>query len=107
MPKITYIEHGGTKHEVDVAEGLTVVEGAVSNNIPGIDADCGGACACSTCHVYVDEAWVEKLPAKDAMEEDMLDFAYEPDATKSRLTCQLKVSDDLDGLRVQMPEKQI
>ena len=75
----------------------------------GIDVDhaCGGVCACSTCHVYVDDAWVDKLPAKDDMEEDMLDFAYEPDPTKSRLTCQLKVTDALDGLRVQMPEKQI
>ena len=107
MPKIIYIEHNGTKHEVEVAEGLTVMEGAVSNNIPGIDADCGGACACSTCHVYVDPAWIEKLPAKEDMEVDMLDFAFEPDATRSRLTCQLKVTGELDGLVVQMPEKQI
>ncbi|MDB4558723.1 2Fe-2S iron-sulfur cluster-binding protein [Amylibacter sp.] len=107
MAKITYIEHNGTRHEVDVANGLTVMEGARDNNIPGIEADCGGACACSTCHVYVDAAWVEKLSSKDAMEEDMLDFAWEPDAVKSRLTCQLKVSDALDGLVVQMPEKQI
>ena len=107
MAKITYIEHNGTKHEVDVANGLTVMEGARDNNIPGIEADCGGACACSTCHVYVDAAWVAKLPAKDAMEEDMLDFAWEPDTEKSRLTCQLKVTDALDGLVVQMPEKQI
>lgn len=107
MAKITYIEHNGTRHDVEVANGLTVMEGARDNNIPGIEADCGGACACSTCHVYVDEAWVEKLPAKDPMEEDMLDFAWEPDSAKSRLTCQLKVSDALDGLVVQMPEKQI
>ena len=107
MVKITYIEFNGTEHVVDVAAGLTVMEGARDNGISGIEADCGGACACSTCHVYVDEAWVEKLPAKDPMEEDMLDFAYEPDPTKSRLTCQIKVSAALDGLRVQMPEKQI
>ena len=107
MAKITYIEYNGTKHEVDVANGLTVMEGARDNNIPGIEADCGGACACSTCHVYVDAGWVEKLPAKDAMEEDMLDFAWEPDEKKSRLTCQLKITDALDGLVVQMPEKQI
>ena len=107
MAKITYIEHNGTKHEVEVATGLTVMEGARDNNIPGIEADCGGACACSTCHVYVDAAWVEKLPAKDDMEEDMLDFAYEPDPATSRLTCQLKVTDALDGLVVRMPEKQI
>ena len=107
MPKITYIEFDGTEHVVDVTNGLTVMEGARDNGIPGIEADCGGACACSTCHVYVNQSWFEKLPAKDAMEEDMLDFAYEPDPTRSRLTCQLKVTDALDGLIVQMPEKQI
>jgi 2Fe-2S ferredoxin len=107
MAKITYIEHNGTEHVVDVANGLTVMEGARDNGIPGIEADCGGACACSTCHVYVHPDWVEKLPAIDPMEEDMLEFAYEPDTTRSRLTCQLKVSDALDGLVVQMPEKQI
>lgn len=107
MAKITYIEYGGKAHTVDVAEGQTVMEGARDNGIPGIEADCGGACACSTCHVYVDPAWVEKLPAKDSMEEDMLDFAYEPDPTRSRLTCQIKVNEALDGLIVHMPEKQI
>lgn len=107
MAKITYIEHNGTKHEVEVPTGLTVMEGARDNGIPGIEADCGGACACSTCHVYVDPGWVGKLPAKEDMEEDMLDFAYEPDPERSRLTCQLKVSDALDGLVVQMPERQI
>jgi 2Fe-2S ferredoxin len=106
MPKITYIEHNGTEHVVEVAEGLSVMEGAVKNSIPGIDADCGGACACSTCHVYVDPAWLDKLPAKESMEEDMLDFAYEP-KENSRLTCQLKVTPALDGLVVRMPEKQI
>ena len=107
MAKITYIEHGGTGTRVEVRNGLTVMEGARDNGIPGIEADCGGACACSTCHVYVDPAWVDRLPPKEAMEEDMLDFAYEPDPARSRLTCQLKVSDALDGLVVQMPEKQI
>ncbi len=107
MAKITYIEHGGKEHVVEVANGLTVMEGARDNNIPGIEADCGGACACSTCHVYVDPAWADKLPAKEDMEEDMLDFAFEPDPARSRLTCQIKVSDALDGLVVQMPEKQI
>ncbi|MEL6774938.1 MAG: 2Fe-2S iron-sulfur cluster-binding protein [Pseudomonadota bacterium] len=106
MPKITYIEHNGTEHVVEVAEGLTVMEGAVTNNVPGIDADCGGACACSTCHVYVDGAWLDKLPAKEDMETDMLDFAFEP-KDNSRLTCQLKVTSDLEGLVVRMPEKQI
>ena len=107
MAKITYVEHGGKEHVVEVANGLTVMEGARDNGIPGIEADWGGACACSTCHVYVDPAWVDKLPKKDAMEEDMLDFAWQPDPARSRLTCQLKVSAALDGLRVQMPQKQI
>ena len=107
MAKITYIEHNGTEHTVEVANGLTVMEGARDNNIPGIEADCGGACACSTCHVYIDPAWVEKLPGKDDMEEDMLDFAYQPDPARSRLTCQIKVTDALEGLIVQMLEKQI
>jgi len=107
MAKITYIEHSGKQHVVNVPNGLTVMEGARDNGIPGIEADCGGACACSTCHVYVDPAWIDKLPAREAMEEDMLEFALEPDPVRSRLTCQLKVSDALDGLVVQMPEKQI
>ncbi len=107
MARITYVEHGGREHQVEVPNGLTVMEGARDNGIPGIEADCGGACACSTCHVYVDPAWVDRLPAREAMEEDMLDFAWHPDPVRSRLTCQLKVTDALDGLRVQMPEKQI
>lgn len=107
MTKITFIEHGGTEHVVDVANGITVMEAARDNNVPGIEADCGGACACSTCHVYVDAAWVSKLPAKEAMEDDMLDFAMDPDPTRSRLTCQITVTDELDGLVVQMPESQI
>ena len=107
MAKITYHTHDNKTHTIDVQNGLTVMEGAVQNDIPGIDADCGGACACSTCHVYVHPDWVEKLPAREPMEEDMLDFAYEPDPARSRLTCQLKVTDALDGLVVQMPEKQI
>ncbi len=107
MAKITYIEHSGVEHVVEVANGLTVMEGARDHNIPGIEADCGGACACSTCHVYVDEDWVKKLPEKDPMEEDMLDFAWHPDPVKSRLTCQIKVTDEVDGLIVRLPEKQI
>ncbi|MFV0332632.1 MAG: 2Fe-2S iron-sulfur cluster-binding protein [Tropicimonas sp.] len=107
MPKITYIEHSGKEHVVDVASGLTVMEGARDNGVPGIDADCGGACACSTCHAYIDAAWADKLPPVEAMEEDMLDFAYETRPGSSRLTCQLKVTDALDGLVVNLPEKQI
>ena len=105
MAKITYIEHGGTEHVIDVKTGLTVMEGAVKNNVPGIDADCGGACACATCHVYVDAAWVDKTGAKSAMEESMLDFAENVEPT-SRLSCQIKVTDQLDGLVVRMPESQ-
>ncbi|MEZ7813718.1 MAG: 2Fe-2S ferredoxin [Paracoccaceae bacterium] len=107
MTKITYIEHNGTQHVIEVTNGLTVMEGARDNGVPGIEADCGGACACSTCHVYIMPEWVEKLPQKDAMEADMLDFAWSPDSLRSRLTCQIKVTQDLDGLVVQLPEKQI
>ena len=107
MAKITYIEFSGAEHTIEVDNGLTVMEGARDNNIPGIEADCGGACACSTCHVYIDSNWIDKLPPKDDMEEDMLDFAYSPDPKASRLTCQLEVTDDFDGLIVRMPEKQI
>ena len=105
MPKITYIEHNGKSHVIDVPNGLSVMEGAVQNNIPGIDADCGGSCACATCHVYVNEKWFDKLEKKEAAEEDMLDMASEP-SKFSRLTCQITVTDDLDGLVVKMPLKQ-
>ena len=105
MAKITYIQHDGTEHVIDVKTGLSVMEGAVKNNIPGIDADCGGACACATCHVYVDEAWREKTGSPSAMEESMLDFAEGVEAN-SRLACQIKVSDALDGLIVRLPESQ-
>ena len=105
MPKITYIEHDGKTHTIEVASGLSVMEGAVQNNIPGIDADCGGSMACATCHVYVNEEWFNKLPKKEDGEEDMLDMAFEP-KKNSRLSCQLMVSDQLDGLVVNLPEKQ-
>ena len=106
MPKITYIEHNGKIHSIEVANGLSVMEGAVQNNIPGIDADCGGSMACATCHVYVKEDWFNKLPKKEDGEEDMLDMAFEP-KKNSRLSCQLMVSDQLDGLVVNLPEKQV
>ena len=105
MAKITYIEHSGKSHTVQVQNGLTVMEGAVQNNISGIDADCGGSMACATCHVYVKEEWFNKLPKKEDGEEDMLDMAYEP-SKFSRLSCQLTVSDELEGLVVKLPEKQ-
>ena len=105
MAKIIYVEHSGTEHAIEVKNGLTVMEGAVKNNVPGIDADCGGACACATCHVYVDAAWEGKTGSKSAMEESMLDFAENVEAN-SRLSCQIKVSDELEGLIVRMPESQ-
>jgi len=105
MAKITYVEHSGKLHTIQVQNGLTVMEGAVQNNIPGIDADCGGSMACATCHVYVKEEWFNKLPKKEDGEEDMLDMAYEPNKF-SRLSCQLTVSDELEGLVVNLPEKQ-
>jgi len=105
MPKITYIEHNGAPHKIEVSNGLTVMEGAVQNNIPGIDADCGGSCACATCHVYVDEKWFKKLKKKESAEEDMLDMAYKPNKF-SRLSCQITVAEELDGLVVKMPSKQ-
>ena len=106
MPKITYIEHKGKTHIIDVPNGLTVMEGAVQNDIPGIDADCGGSMACATCHVYVKEEWFDKLKKKEDGEEDMLDMAFEP-KKNSRLSCQLMVSEQIDGLVVNLPEKQV
>ena len=105
MPKIKYIEHNGKSHTIDVPNGLSVMEGAIQNNVPGIDADCGGSMACATCHVYVKEEWFDKLPKKEDGEEDMIDMAHEPNKY-SRLSCQLIVSDELEGLIVQLPEKQ-
>ena len=105
MAKITYIEKSGNSQTIEVANGLTVMEGAVQNGIPGIDADCGGGMACATCHVYVKEEWFDKLPKKEDGEEDMLDMAFEPNKF-SRLSCQLLVSDELDGLIVSTPSKQ-
>ena len=105
MPKITYIEHNGKSHTIEVDNGLTVMEGAIQKDISGIDADCGGSMACATCHVYVKEEWFNKLPKKEDGEEDMLDMAFEPNQF-SRLSCQLTVTDQLDGLIVQLPSKQ-
>ena len=105
MAKITYITHDQKNHTIDVQNGLTVMEGAVQNDIPGIDADCGGGMACATCHVYVNDEWFDKIPAKEDGEEDMLDMAFEP-KKNSRLSCQIIVSDELEGLVVNLPEKQ-
>ena len=105
MPKITYVPAEGDPIEVEAAVGSTVMENAVRNMVPGIEAECGGACACATCHVYVDDAWYPKVGSPEPMEEDMLDFAYEVKPT-SRLSCQIKVTDELDGLVVRVPERQ-
>ena len=105
MAKITYITHNDEKHTVEVQNGLTVMEGAVQNDIPGIDADCGGGMACATCHVYVNDGWFDRIPPKEDGEEDMLDMAFEP-KKNSRLSCQIIISEELDGLIVNIPSKQ-
>jgi|TARA_B100000767_G_C19534641_1_gene438104 2Fe-2S ferredoxin len=105
MAKINFIEFNGTEHTVDVDDGNTVMEAAIKNNVPGIDADCGGACACATCHVYIDPEWLQKAGEAEEMEKDMLDFAFDVE-DNSRLSCCIKVSSELDGLIVRLPEKQ-
>jgi 2Fe-2S ferredoxin len=105
MVKITYIDNDGESRSVNAEEGSTVMETALRNDVPGIEAECGGACACATCHVYVEESWFAKLPKAEQMEEDMLDFASDVRPT-SRLSCQIKVSKDIDGLVVTTPESQ-
>ena len=106
MAKITYKEHNGNRHTVDVENGLSVMEGAVQNDIPGIDADCGGGMACATCHVYIEDEWFNKINQKSEGEDDMLDQAYEP-RKNSRLSCQITVTEDLEGLTLEIPEKQV
>ena len=105
MPTITLIEYSGASHTIDADAGKSLMQNAVDNGVPGIDADCGGACACATCHVYVEPEWVEKVGPRNPMEEDMLDFAFDVQDS-SRLSCQIKVTDALDGLRVRVPAKQ-
>ena len=105
MPKITYIDYQGSSKTIEVENGLSVMEGAVQNEIVGIDADCGGSMACATCHVYVEEKWLNKIPKAEEAEVDMIDMAYEP-KKNSRLSCQIIVSDELDGLEITTPEKQ-
>ncbi len=105
MTKITFVEVDGTRHETDAENGSSVMETAIIAGIPGIVGECGGACTCATCHVYVDEAWAEKAGAPSAMEEDMLDFAFEVNPN-SRLSCQITVKDELDGLVVLVPSQQ-
>ena len=105
MPKITYKDKDGNSKIIEVENGLSVMEGGFQNDIPGIDADCGGSMACATCHVYVDEEWYDKLPKAVEAEIDMIDMAYEP-KKNSRLSCQIIASDDIDGLTLTTPKKQ-
>ena len=105
MVKIIYKDYQGSSKKIEVENGLSVMEGAVQNDIPGIDADCGGSMACATCHVYIEEKWLDKLPKAEDAEVDMIDMAYEP-KKNSRLSCQIIVSDELNGLEVTTPEKQ-
>jgi ferredoxin, 2Fe-2S len=105
MTKIHYVEFDGSTHTVDVEDGWSVMKGAVFNGVPGIDAECGGACACATCHVYVDPAWAPRLPVPERQELDTLEFAFEA-KEGSRLACQIKVSPELEGLLVRLPETQ-
>ncbi len=105
MPKVIFIEHSGTRHEVDVPVGNSVMRGAVDNAVPGIDADCGGECACATCHVYVDPAWLAKTGDRTDMEQSMLSFAAVT-RDNSRLSCQIHMTAALDGLVVELPEGQ-
>ena len=105
MAKITYTDSKENSKTIEVENGLTVMEGAIQNDIPGIDADCGGSMACATCHVYVEEKWLDKIPKIEEAEVDMIDMAFEP-KKNSRLSCQLIVSDELNGLIVSTPEKQ-
>ena len=105
MPKITFIEHDGKSRTVDAPVDTTVMENAIKSGVPGIVAECGGACSCATCHVHIDEAWKEKVGPPSPMEEDMLDFAFDVKPT-SRLSCQVKMTDELDGLVVHTPAEQ-
>ena len=105
MPKVTYKDFNGNSKTINVESGLSVMEGAIQNDIPGIDADCGGSIACATCHVYVEEKWLNKLPKAEDAENDMIDMAYNP-KKNSRLSCQIILSDELEGLEVTTPEKQ-
>jgi 2Fe-2S ferredoxin len=105
MVKITFVQPDGSKVEVDAKVGGTVMEVAVNNMVKGIDADCGGACACATCHVYIDDEWKDKLQATEVMESDMLEYAFEPDAN-SRLSCQVRITAEMEGLVVRVPSQQ-
>jgi 2Fe-2S ferredoxin len=105
MAWVTYIEHNGTEHRIELNTGVSLMQGAVSNMIPGIEGDCGGLCACATCHVYVDPQWLQNCSAPEELETNILDFAFDVESN-SRLACQIKVDDTMDGMVVRMPERQ-
>jgi 2Fe-2S ferredoxin len=105
MVEINFIDHTGERHQVQATVGMTVMEAAVQNRVPGIDAECGGACACATCHVYIEPDWQEAVGPAERMEEDMLDFAFDV-RPNSRLSCQIKVTEALNGLVLRTPERQ-
>ena len=107
MPKITYIEHNGTAHEIEVPLGLSVMQGAIQHDIAGIEAECGGNCMCATCHVYVDEAWLARLPAMGGDEDALLDGAAAERRSNSRLSCQISLASGLDGLVLSLPDRQL
>lgn len=106
MVQITFVQHDGSRHVVEASAGMTLMDAARDDDVRGILAECGGACSCSTCHVYVAPEWVDRLPPISALEQDMLDFAHDPDPARSRLSCQIKVTDALDGLLIDLPERQ-
>ncbi len=105
MPRIIYVEHNGTEHEIDVPVGTNLMQGAVNQLVPGIEGDCGGLCACGTCHVHLDAPYFELAGAADELEQGMLEFAFEVDAS-SRLSCQIEVTEAMEGMRVRMPSRQ-
>jgi 2Fe-2S ferredoxin len=106
MAKIKFIEHNGTEHDVESDNGLTIMQAAVNNGVPGIVAECGGACSCATCHVQIDSEWYGKIELPSDMENEMLEFAMSYEENASRLSCQIKISDELDGIVIRTPESQ-
>ena len=105
MPKVIYIEKNGTRHEVEVPVGTSLMQSAINNMIPGIEGDCGGLCACATCHVYVREPWKQQCSEQEELETNILDFAYDVDED-SRLSCQIKMTEELDGIEIHLPDRQ-
>ena len=106
MPKITFVDADGTRHEIEAKSGVSLMENALANNIDGIEAECGGSCMCATCHCFIDEEYAAKIPQMESDEDEMLGFAAEERKSSSRLSCQINVTDDLEGMVVQLPAEQ-